>query len=173
MRWQAIEPQPSTAILDYWFPRRDTSKDALVAATVRHHGNAKLVSLAGGLGEVFGQNHAPALRQFLGKLAGHAFTTMVTLDAPASVELVLRKRADLLQAHLINTTGMQLAARYAAIDNVVPVPHVTLRLCTTRAPQSVVPQPGDQRLEFRWNAGVTELQCGPLAMYDIVEFEGV
>lgn len=171
--WQAVETQPGTVILDYWFPRRDTSKDALVAATVRHHGNANLVSLAGGLGEVFGQNHAPALRQFLGKLAGHAFTPMATLDAPASVELVLRRRGGLLQAHLINTTGMQLAARYAAIDSVVPVPQVTLRIRTARAPKSAIRQPGNQRLDFRWNAGVAEIQCGPLAMYDIVEFEGV
>ncbi|MDZ7638917.1 MAG: alpha-amylase family protein [Bryobacterales bacterium] len=170
-RWQPIEPKAGASILDYRFPRRDTSKDGAVAATLRRHGNAKLVSLAGGLGEIFGQNHAPALREFLGNLARHAFTPIAELNAPATVELVLRKRNNLLQAHLLNSTGMQVSPRYAAIDEVAPVPHVTLRVKTSRPPKTVLRQPGNQRLPFHWNAGVTELQCGPLAIYDIVELE--
>jgi hypothetical protein len=66
---------------------------------------------------------------------------------------------------------MQVAARYAAIDAVMPVPHLTLRVRTERAPKNVVLQPGNRRLPFRWEAGVTEIGYGPLAMYDIVEVE--
>jgi hypothetical protein len=169
--WQPLAPRAGTTVLGYRYSRRDTSKDGIVAATLREAGAAKLVAVSGSLGEVFAQNHAPALREFLGGLARHAFTPMAELDGPASVELVLRRRGKLLQAHLLNTSGMQVAARYAAIDAVMPVPHLTLRVRTERAPKNVVLQPGNRRLPFRWEAGVTEIGYGPLAMYDIVEVE--
>jgi hypothetical protein len=169
--WQEIEPLAGTTVLGYRFPRRDTSKDGIIAATSRSLGAARLLAAPGSLGEVFAQNHAPALREFLGGLAAHAFQPMAELDAPASVELVLRRRGNLLQAHLLNTSGMQVAARYAAIDAVMPVPHLTLRVRSHRAPKSVLLQPGNRRLAHRWHAGVIEIAYGPLAMYDIVEIE--
>ncbi|MCW5963070.1 MAG: hypothetical protein KIT83_03450 [Bryobacterales bacterium] len=170
--WQAVEPLPGTTILDYRFRRRDTTKDGVIAAILRVTPAGRVAAVPGNLGEVYAETHAPAMRQFIQGAASKLFAPMASLDAPSTVEMVLRRRGEVLQVHLLNTTGMQVAARYAALDFVAPVPQVTLRLRLSRAPRRVTVRPGSVRVPFTYDAGVLTLQHGPLALYDIVELEG-
>ncbi len=171
--WQEVESLAGTTILDYRFPRRDTSKGGVVAATLRASGAGRVAAIPGTLGEAYAETHSPAIRQFIEGVTRKLFTPMARLDAPSSVEMALRRRGDTLQIHLLNTTGMQVASRYAALDYVAPVPTVTANLRLPRAPRRVTVQPGSRRLPFAYDAGVLTLQHGPLATYDIVELEGV
>ncbi|MCU0226216.1 MAG: hypothetical protein MUF01_01135 [Bryobacterales bacterium] len=172
--WQGVEALTGTTIVDYRFPRFDTSKDGAVAATVRDlTGGGRVALVPGAVGEAFGATHAPALRQFLGGLVARVFRPQVELDAPPTVELALRRRQDALQVHLLNTTGMQVASRYAAIDYVPTIPHLRVRLRTARRPSRVMLQPGAGNLPCTYTDGVAQVQVQGLHLYQIVEFEGV
>jgi len=171
--WQKVEPLAGTTILGYRFPRRNTSKDGVIAATIRGKsgGRGSVACIPGALGEAFAQTHAPATRQFIEDVAEKLFVPMVNMEAPPTLELVLRRRDRLLQAHLLNTAGMQVSVRYAAHDFVAPVPQVTLSMRLPRAPQRVTLQPGGARIPFTYEGGMLRLQYGPLALYDIVQVE--
>ncbi len=169
--WQTVEPLPGTTILDYRFRRRDTTNQGHIAATLRRAGALRAAAVPGNLGELYAETHAPALRQFVQGVTSKIFRPMVQLDAPSTVEMVLRRRGQRLQVHLLNTTGMQVAARYAAMDFVAPVPSITLRVRLPQPPRRAMRHPGGARIPFTYESGVATLQCGPLAMYDILEFE--
>lgn len=171
--WQGIEAKSGTTILDYRFPDADTTKDGIVAATLRPIGNAKVIAVSGGVGDMYAETHAPALAQFLGGLVERAYQPMAECDAPSGVELVLRRKDGKLQVHLANTLGMQVAGQYGALDYISPVPSLRLRVRSEKAPRRVTAQPGDRAVAFRWKQGVTEVEYGPLAIYDILEFEGI
>lgn len=169
--WQQVEPLAGTTIVDYRFRRRDTTKDGIVAATLRETGHGRVAAVPGNAGECYAETHAPAMREFLAGVVSKLFTPLARLEAPATVEMVLRRRGKMLQVHLLNTTGMQVAARYAALDFVAPVPALTLHLRLPRAPRRVTVQPAATRLPVQYEGGVLTIQYGPLALYDILEIE--
>lgn len=170
--WQQMAPLSGTKIADYRFPDADTTKDGIIAATTRETGASKMIAIPGNIGEIYADTHAPALAQFVDGLVRRAFTPLVECEAPTGVELVLRRRAGRLQAHLINTLGMQVAGNYGTHDYVTPVPSLQLRVRSAKAPRKVTAQPGNHVVDFRWERGTTTIAFGPLAIYDILEFEG-
>ncbi len=134
--WQDVEPGSAEAI-ESRYPTYDSSRDARCAATLSKYGSGRIAAIYGPLGTVFAQAHATPTRQFIKRVVDRLFQPMAQVDAPATVEIALRRKDGKLLLHLGNCTAMQVAGDYAASDFVPPVGPLRVSLRTGRKPSRV------------------------------------
>ena len=168
--WQDVELSGARLLLSR-HPTYDATRDARPAACAAAAGQGRAVGFFGPLGSVFSATHAPETRRVVGRLMRELFQPVVELDAPHTVEIALRRREGRMALHLINTTGMQVASNYAAIDFVPPAGPLHIRLRTLRPPANLRHEPAGTPLTGRWRDGVFELPLARLDLYDIITWD--
>jgi hypothetical protein len=117
---------------------------------------------------VFARTHAPAARVFLRKVVETVFEPAVKLDAPPTVEVSLRRKDGRLLVHLGNTTAMQVALEYAAIDFVPAIGPVGVSLKLARKPASVTLEPGGRALQGEWRDGWCRTRLDRLELHSVI-----
>ena len=132
------------AVLERRFPDYDTRTGGKAAALAHKFGKGEIVVVPGPLGTVYAETHAPAVRDLVRRLVGTRFQPLVGVTAPPTVEAVLRRKNGRLAIHLLNSTAMQVAGEYAAIDFIPEVGPIQLSF--PWKPQRIEVTPGDARL---------------------------
>ena len=168
--WQDVELTGARLLLSR-HPTYDATRDARPAACVAAAGQGRAAGFFGPLGSVFSATHAPEIRRVIGRLMRELFQPAVEVDAPHTVEIALRRREGRIALHLINTTAMQVASNYAAIDFVPPVGPLHIRLRTPRPPANLRHEPAGTPLTGRWQNGVFDLPLARLDLYDIITWD--
>ncbi|NWF83207.1 MAG: hypothetical protein HXY18_05195 [Bryobacteraceae bacterium] len=121
--WQPVRAG-SAQVLAEGFADHDTTRDGFPAAL--RSGN--LIVIPGPVGAVYAATHAAGLRDIVKGLAGVLFKPMVEVDAPPTVEVVIRKKGGQVRIHLLNATAMQVAGEYATVDYIPAAGPVRLKL---------------------------------------------
>jgi hypothetical protein len=143
--WRDVELAGAKAVEER-FPAYDSTRDAKIAATVAAFGKGRIAAIYGPIGSVFALTHAPATRRLVGRVASRLFAPMVSMEAPPTVEVALRRKGARMLLHLSNATAMQVAEEYAALDFVPSVGPLRITV-NGRAPAGAVSwQPGDKPL---------------------------
>ena len=168
--WQDAELSGARLLLPR-HPTYDATRGARPAASVAVAGQGKSLGFFGPLGGVFSATHAPETRRVVGRLMRELFQPVVELDAPHTVEIALRRRNARMALHLINTTAMQVASNYAAIDFIPPVGPLHIRLRLPRPPANLRLEPAGTPLTGRWQDGVFNLPLAGLDLYDIITWD--
>ncbi len=96
------------------------------------------------------------------------FEPAVKLDAPPTVEVSLRRKDGRLLVHLGNTTAMQVALEYAAIDFVPAIGPVGVSLKLARKPASVTLEPGGRALQGEWRDGWYRTRLDRLELHSVI-----
>jgi hypothetical protein len=137
------------------YPTRDFRGEGRVAATVASLGKGRIAAVYGPVALGFLRGHHPGIRRFLGELAGRLFEDpAVTVEAPPTVDIALRKTADgRLVLHLLNRTGFPVADRYSFIDHVPAVGPVDVSLKCGSKPKSVRWLPEGSAVKWTWKDG--------------------
>ena len=148
-KWQDVEADPAR-VIEWRYPEMDTSRDGRPLAVRVAYGTGEVVAVPGPLGSIYAQTHAPAVRDLIRRLVRPRFTPLVEVDAPPTVELALRRRDGRLLVHLLNTSNMQVAGDYAAVDFIPAVGPVTLRFRS--GVRSARLLPGDVPLSVKGDA---------------------
>jgi hypothetical protein len=168
--WQDVEPAGARAIEER-YPTYDSTRDAKCAATVQRLGAGEIAAIYGPAGTIFAAAHAPAMREFIGRVVSRLFTPAVTLDGPASVELCLRRKDGRLLVHLGNCTAMQVAGDYAVLDFVPAVGPLKLAVRLPSTPKRVTLEPEGRALEGSWSGGEWRGTIERLEVHGIVAVE--
>ncbi len=142
--WRDVDAGDA-AVLEQRFPDYDTRSGGKAAAVARKYGQGEIVVVPGPLGSVYDGTHAPAVRDLVRRLVGARFRPLVDVTAPPAVEVVLRRSNGRLAVHLLNSTAMQVAGEYAAIDFIPPVGPVQVSF--PWKPERVEVTPGGARLQ--------------------------
>ncbi len=139
-------------------PGKDMTDDPVV--TCRRVGAGAVIAVHGPLFNDYYLGHYPMLRRFIAGLVERAgLPWQVTLDAPARLELVQRRRGADLVLNLINRgAGEALSPQRVIVEELPPVMDVTLRVSRAAAPQSVVTIPADPAATWRHADGVLEIR---------------
>ncbi|MGJ5820480.1 hypothetical protein [Paludibaculum fermentans] len=150
------------------FPELDTRSQGAPAAVSVRLGKGTLVVCAGPIGAVYAATHATPVRKFAQALVAPLFQPLVRVDAPPSVEVVLRRKNGQLLVHLLNATGMQVAGDYSTIDFVPPLTAVQLSFGANK-PKSVRLEPAGQVMEpvlkdGHWTVGIPLLEMHLVAV---------
>lgn len=168
--WQEVEATEAE-VIEVRYPSFAERGPAQCAATLRRTGAGGIVLFCGPLGEAFARTHAPAIRRLVRRLTARLFTPVVSVDGPPTVEVVLRRDGERWFVHLLNSTAMQVAGDYVAVDFIPPVGPLRLRVCLPRAPRRVRVEPEGVDPDGRWRGGVWEAQIPRLDLYSIVTIE--
>ncbi len=160
--WQDVEPVSAQQI-ELRFPTNDSTRDGACAATLTRYGDGEIAAIYGSIGGVFAATHAPAIRQFIGRVVGRLYQPMARLEGPPTVELTLRtagpgftagRKGSKLLVHLGNCTAMQVAGDYAAVDFIPSVGLLRLSVQMAQRPARATLEPGGRPLRGEWKNGV-------------------
>jgi len=170
--WQDVEPV-SARSLENRYPTYDSTRDAKCAASVCDFGKGKIAAVYGPVGSVFAASHAPAVRKFLHRVVSTIFTPDVSVEAPPTVEIALRRKHGRMLVHLVNVTAMQVAGDYAALDYVPAVGPIILTV-RGRKPRGVLLEPGGAALDVLQDetAGTWRTTVSSIHLHEIVSIEG-
>ncbi|HVX66608.1 MAG TPA: alpha-amylase family protein [Bryobacteraceae bacterium] len=143
--WLDVTPSAGMRVLEKRYRTMDTTLEGQPAAIELKLGRGTAVLAPGPVGALYAASHAPAVRDFVRRLVRGRFAPLVEVEAPPSVEVVLRRKNGKLYVHLLNLTAMQVAGEYKAIDFVPEVGPVRVRF-PQGAPHSVRLLPGGGEL---------------------------
>lgn len=147
--WQDVEPAGAQVIERRW-DVMDTRSGGKPAALAIRRGKGEVVVIPGPLGAVAAATHAPAVRDFIHRVVRPRFAPMVEVEAAPTVEVSLRRKDGRLVVHLLNTTAMQVAGDYSAVDFIPPLSGI--RVTFSKAPRSVRLEPGGRALKISGRA---------------------
>lgn len=165
--WQEVELVRARQIES----RRDfgnNPRETRCAATVSEFGAGRVAGIYGPAGAAFAASHAPAIRQFVRRVTDQLFTPIFTLDAPPTVEAILRRKEGRLLLHLLNTTNMQIAGEYAAVDYVPAAGPIEVRVKMASPPKRATLEPEGRRLTGSWRNGVWSVRLERLELHGVV-----
>ncbi len=159
--WLDLEPG-SGEVVDWRFSEVNTTRNGKPAAVEARWGRGRVVVAPGPVGSVFAATHAAAVREFGQTLIRRRFRPLVRVDAPPTVEVVLRRKGEQTLVHLLNTTAMQVAGEYATVDFAPTVGPVTLAVRGPK-PRGAKLEPGGAEIEWRragdeWRAVIPRLE---------------
>lgn len=120
--WLPVEPG-AALVLAEGFADHDTTREGFPAAVRMEN----LIVIPGPVGAVYAATHAAGLRDIVRGLAGLLFKPLVEVEAPPTVEVVVRKQGERTRIHLLNVTAMQVAGEYATVDYIPAAGPVRLR----------------------------------------------
>ncbi len=167
--WLVVEPRTAEVIAER-YPAHDATRDARPAATLTNLGKGQLAAIYGPIGSVYAWVHTPAARQFLRRVVDKVYSPTVKIDGPPTLEIALRRKQSSLLLHIVNCTGMQLAADYVAGDFVPHVGPVGVEMKLARAPRSVTMEPGGRALKGSFAGGAWRGTIDRIDVHEIVNF---
>ena len=167
--WPAVSPTTARAA-GFVYPTRDFRGEGRVAATVASLGKGRIAAVYGPIALGFLRGHHPGIRRFLGELAGRLFDDpAVTVEAPPTVDIALRKTADGRQVlHLLNRTGFPVPDRYNFTDHLPAVGPVKVSLKVEARPKSVLWMPEARPLKWDWRDGRLNIEVPSLEVHGIL-----
>ncbi len=168
--WQPVEAA-GAQVLGQRYPRADTTRDAAVAATVAKLGKGSIAAIYGPIGDAYARSHDPATREFLQGVVDHIWKPDLTVVAPPTVEIVLRKKDGRTVVHLLNSTGMQVAGDYAGVDYVAAVGPIRVSLKMPEKPKSITLVPDGSTLKPTWKDVWGEVVVPKVEIHSMIVFE--
>lgn len=146
----------------------NTTRGGTPAALEAVYGKGRVIIIPGPIGDVFAATDAAAIRDFGRTLLAPYFRPLVEVDAPPTVEVVLRQKQGELLVHLVNTTAMQVAGEYATVDYIPAAGPIRLRVRGAR-PRAARLEPEGTPLMWRavpggWQAAITQLNLHAVAV---------
>jgi hypothetical protein len=168
--WQNVKPGQGR-VLANWHETYDSQRPGNPAALVYQLGKGKVVLVPGPIGYIYDATHAAQLRDFIGLCWRELGPLQIELeDQRVPVEAVLRKISGVTVLHLLNYSNQQVAGTYTTVDYVPPVPPQKVRVRLNSRPQSVIWEPGSQKLPFTYQNGVCEFTAPSLHLHGMVRF---
>ena len=144
-----------------------------ITATLNEVGDGRVLAVPSAFFTHFAATHYPRTRALVGEfLAALAPDFLAELDAPARLQLVLRRQGDRLIAHLVNLSASHpLSPQQVMVEEVPPVGPVTLRVKLPERPARVYLAPSMEGLAWDWRDGLLTAQVQSVGILDSVVIE--
>lgn len=145
----------------------DSSQPAI---TLNNVGTGQVLAIHSNIFAHSSRTHYPRTRALLGTLIDRLQPNfLVELDAPARLQLVLRRREKQLIAHLVNTgSAHPTTPLQSMVEEVLPIGPITLRLKLLSQPKSVSLAPRMEGLSWEWESGVLTVKVMAVGIMDSV-----
>ena len=169
--WQKVNPT-TARIVGERYPTQDGRGKGECAVTINQYGKGQVGAIYGPMGSVFYRSHYPVIRQMLSDVMQKLFPQpIVELNAPACVDVSVRRQDDKLLVHLANTVGMQVPASYAVIDFIPSLEQMELIVRLEKKPKKVYVVPDDFEVKTHWSDGKLSVLLPKLDIHSVVVIE--
>jgi hypothetical protein len=173
--WQPVSPAAGTKVVSYRLNEQDPVRNLTDQAIVtrRDVGKGAIIAVHGPLFRNYYTDHAPSLREFIGKLVdGMGIPWAATVDGPPQLEMVLRQKDGKLLVNLINRgAGEALSANRNTVENLPPIDNVLVRVPRASTPKSVVIVPLDAKMTWAYKNGVVTIKVPQLDIHRVLVIE--
>ena len=173
--WQPVSPAAGTKAMVYRLNEQDPIRNLTdqVIVTRRDVGKGAIIAVHGPLFRDYYTDHAPSLREFIGKLVdGLGIPWAATLDGPSQAEMVLREKEGRFLVNLINRgAGEALSANRVTVENLPPLENILIRVPRATAPKSVAIVPPDAKMTWTYKNGVVTVNIPQLDIHRVVAVE--
>jgi len=173
--WQPVLPAPGTKVISYRLSEQEPAKDVTDQAVVtrRDLGKGAIIAVHGPLFRNYYTDHAPSLREFIGKLVDNlGIPWSATLEGPPQLEMILRQKEGKLLVNLINRgSGEALAANRVTVENLPPIENVLVRVRREGAPKSVTIVPSDVKISWAYNNGLLSVKVPQVDIHRVIVVE--
>jgi len=168
--WQDLQPA-GAFVVAYRHPTYDSTRDARPAATLNRWGDGQILAIYGQPGIAYAVTHSPETRRLLGSLLRQIYEPSIHYEGPPTVELVRRTKDGQQILHLLNATGMQVAADYSAVEFIPPVGPIQLRLQLDSPPRNARWEPGGEPARGDWNGTTWTVHLSRLEIHQMLVWE--
>lgn len=136
-------------------------------------GNGVVLAVHSAFFSHFASTHYPRTRALVGELLDLlAPDFMVELDAPARLQLMLRRKGTQLIAHLLNTgSAHPTSPQQSIVEEVPPVGPIALHFALAQRPKAVYLAPRMEGLTWEWEDGVLAVTVESVGILDSVVVE--
>jgi hypothetical protein len=141
--------------------------------TLRQVGHGQVLAIHAAFFSHYAATHYPRTRALVGELLDVLDPDfLVELDAPARVQLMLRRKGSMLIAHLFNTgSAHPTGPQQSIVEEVPPVGPVALRVALPSRPTCVYLAPRMEGLTWEWADGVLAVTVESVGILDSVVIE--
>jgi hypothetical protein len=184
--WQPVTPAPGTQVLTYRLTQQEPKKDVTDQAVVtkRPLGKGAILAVHGPIFRNYGLGHYLALRRFVSDLvSGFGIPWTVTVEAPARLEMILRKKEGKLLVNLINRGTREVllkggAAWFAGlspsrvlVEELPPIENVVVWIRRDQRPKSVSVVPADLKINWTYRDGLVKVNVPRVEIHRVVVVE--
>lgn len=173
--WQPVSPAAGTKAVAYRLNEQDPVRNLTDQAIVtrRDVGNGAIIAVHGPLFRNYYTDHAPSLREFIGKLVdGLGIPWAATVEGPPQVEMILRQKEAKLLVNLINRgAGEAFSANRNTLENLPPVENIVVHVPRSSAPKSVAITPPDAKMNWAYQNGLVTINIPRLDIHRVVIIE--
>jgi hypothetical protein len=148
----------------------DTDEPAI---TLNHVGKGKVLAIHSRMFTHFAQTHYPRTRKLVGEMLDILATNFsVTMDAPARLQPIVRKRDNQLIVHLVNFGSTHPnSPQQGMVEDVPPVGPVSMKIKLESRPKRVYLAPSFEGLTWTWRDGAAEVEINSVGIMDSVVVE--
>lgn len=169
--WQPVRVLDGTTVYAEAMKQQEPSKDVVPGRnliTIRRLGEGGIIAAHGPLFRNYFLGHYPMLRKLIANLireTGIAWD--VTVEGPAWLELVLRRRDEQVVINLINRgSGETLSGSRVTVEDLPPVEKVIVRMKLDKPPTSVEAVPDD--VKWIYERGELRIDVPQVAVHTAV-----
>ena len=172
--WRLVKP--TTAKVLGWLGKTPLPDEQLLphpAATIHRVGKGAAVYVPGSVFGDYASNRYPLTRDFVGAiLRALAGRLDVEVQAPACVDVILRRKGARTLVHLINrNSGLPSLPHSAVVDEIAPVGPVTVKVRRPDAPKTVKLAFEQASLEWKYVKGTLTVKVPSVEIHAAVVVE--
>jgi len=171
-QWPGVAPADAEIIVRR-YPGFDLRGEGVPAATVASRGKGRIAGVYGPVSMAFRKNHHPFLRTAIGDVVQRVFPhPAVTVDAPADVDIALRRTRDgRLSLHLLNLAGAQRADDFVGVERIPETGPIEICLEVPEGPREVAWVPDGGTLDWEWRDGRLSVTIPSLHIHGVIVVE--
>ncbi|MBS7611202.1 alpha-L-fucosidase [Candidatus Bathyarchaeota archaeon] len=169
--WHRILLGEATQMLPLSASGKESSDDEIgTAVSISKYGSGRAVYVASDIFGAYWFEQYPKIREIVGFILDRVITRSLELDAPPTVEVVLRKQADSMLLHFCNLSVYKdLSGNSFYVEDIPPIRNLKFKLKLERKPIELKLIPPESSIRWIYLDGVLEAELEEVKMHSTVK----
>ncbi|MEM3546278.1 MAG: alpha-L-fucosidase [Candidatus Bathyarchaeia archaeon] len=155
-------------------PLSTSEKEALdsetTAASMNKYGSGRAVYIASDIFGAYWFEQYPKIREIIGFILDHVVAKSLELEAPPTVEVVLRRKSDSLLLHFCNLSVYKdLSGNSFYVEDIPPIKGLKFKLKLKKKPVELRLIPPESSIKWRYVSNILEAELEELKIHSAVK----
>ena len=160
-----------TKVLSYLYTGSDFRKKSdMPSAVMRKYGKGSVAAVLFNSGTAYSEYKTFVIRDFISSVTGELFSDRIVITSGSSLlHVTVNTLNGRLCVNLINSSGESNGAGTIGFDEIRPLTGLTVSVRCEKKPESVLLQPENKILPFRWENGRAVMEIDRIDIHSVIE----
>lgn len=164
--WHRVSLDGAVQILPLSTSEKESLNEESTAASINRYGSGKAVYIASDIFGAYWFEQYPKIREIIGSIMELAVTNPLKLEAPPTVEVVLRRRQNSLLLHFCNLSVYKdLSGNSFYVEDAPPIRNLKFKLKLEKKPVELKLIPPESSIRWRYVDGLLEAELEELKIH--------